>query len=218
MLYETKICRRCQKEKLKSEFNQNRKSKDGLQSYCRGCQADYIAEWDAGKGNREKRSKYVARCEAKTPGRKTANYVLRKAILAGIIVKPEWCEIDACEKPPIGHHEDYNKELEVMWLCRRHHRRRHEYLTKRGLAPIERIMDDELRQAYLDGRMTHDEARRAEAEDEIERLRSQVAALEKAVAWARSARKHLRLSITPAEIGALAVGLDKALRDLEGGD
>ena len=36
-----KKCARCSKEKLLSEFNNCRASKDGKQSYCRDCQAAY---------------------------------------------------------------------------------------------------------------------------------------------------------------------------------
>jgi len=42
-----KICLRCQKKRRGSSFNQNRTNKDGLQRYCRACQArierDYYA-------------------------------------------------------------------------------------------------------------------------------------------------------------------------------
>ncbi|MGL4948881.1 MAG: hypothetical protein ACRC5M_00730 [Anaeroplasmataceae bacterium] len=37
----TKICRRCNNELNKNEFNKNTKAKDGLQTYCRDCQAEH---------------------------------------------------------------------------------------------------------------------------------------------------------------------------------
>ena len=34
---DTKICVRCKKDKNINEFNKNRRSKDGLNSWCREC-------------------------------------------------------------------------------------------------------------------------------------------------------------------------------------
>lgn len=45
---------------------------------------------------------------------------LRKAILKGIVNKIP-CEICGSIVNLHGHHEDYNKPLEVRWLCRKHH-------------------------------------------------------------------------------------------------
>lgn len=32
----------------------------------------------------------------------------------------------------VAHHEDYSKPLEVMWLCRFHHRERHKEIANAG--------------------------------------------------------------------------------------
>lgn len=42
---------------------------------------------------------------------------LRYAVKKGIIIKPKWCEVCELVKPLQGHHEDYSKPLEVIWLC-----------------------------------------------------------------------------------------------------
>lgn len=39
---ETKLCKKCGKEKPLSEYNVNKKAKDGLQSYCKECQSEYF--------------------------------------------------------------------------------------------------------------------------------------------------------------------------------
>lgn len=39
------------------------------------------------------------------------------------------CERCGAEKVE-GHHEDYSKPLEVMWLCPKHHRERHKEIGK----------------------------------------------------------------------------------------
>ncbi len=41
----------------------------------------------------------------------------RYAVKKGILVKPKWCEVCNLVKPLQGHHEDYSKPLEVIWLC-----------------------------------------------------------------------------------------------------
>lgn len=40
-----KICSRCKQEKDISEFNKEKKNKDGLYVYCRDCQHKYYKEW-----------------------------------------------------------------------------------------------------------------------------------------------------------------------------
>jgi len=56
--------------------------------------------------------------------------LVRRAIRAGeLINKP--CEV--CGKPKaFAHHDDYNKPLEVRWLCNFHHAEYHNKLGIRG--------------------------------------------------------------------------------------
>lgn len=58
------------------------------------------------------------------PIKHLAYNILRLAIVAGKIVPPKSCENCSKEgKRLIGHHEDYNKPLEVIWLCKSCHMR-----------------------------------------------------------------------------------------------
>jgi hypothetical protein len=43
---------------------------------------------------------------------------------AGTFPQSEQCAL--CPAPGIAHHEDYAKPLEVIWLCKSHHRQRHQ--------------------------------------------------------------------------------------------
>jgi hypothetical protein len=53
-----------------------------------------------------------------------AHHILREAVKDGAVTRAP-CEICGAVKAD-GHHEDYNKPLEVRWLCRKHHKRRHD--------------------------------------------------------------------------------------------
>ena len=44
------------------------------------------------------------------------------------------CEICGAERVH-AHHEDYNKPLEVRWLCPKHHRARHKEMKELGIVP-----------------------------------------------------------------------------------
>jgi hypothetical protein len=54
--------------------------------------------------------------------------MVRGAVYAGILEKTP-CEI--CGNPTTeGHHDDYNKPLEVRWLCKKHHVEYHKQQKK----------------------------------------------------------------------------------------
>jgi hypothetical protein len=52
----------------------------------------------------------------KYPLKTLAHYIARKHYPEA---KP--CIIDMCHRIGIRHHEDYNKPLEIVWICRQHH-------------------------------------------------------------------------------------------------
>lgn len=60
----------------------------------------------------------------------------RYAVKKGILVKPKWCEVCNLVKPLQGHHEDYSKPLEVIWLCTGCHADADRELELNSAAPI----------------------------------------------------------------------------------
>jgi hypothetical protein len=65
------------------------------------------------------------------------------AIKRGDLVKPGRC--NRCQQPKAsrdlhGHHEDYDKPLEVEWLCQQCHSAEHPKLRRGG--PIGRVRND----------------------------------------------------------------------------
>lgn len=55
---------------------------------------------------------------------KRASHMVEIAIAKGIL-KPQGCE--ECGKKADAHHDDYNKPLDVRWLCKEHHSEWHEH-------------------------------------------------------------------------------------------
>lgn len=77
----TKICKKCGKEKPLSEYNVNKKAKDGLQSYCKECQSEYF------KANADKireRSRQWRAEKKSTQASKTTPVKAKPAIYLGL--------------------------------------------------------------------------------------------------------------------------------------
>ena len=55
------------------------------------------------------------------PQRIRARWTLQKAIQRGKVVRPSWCEICQISCKPLAHHVDYDRPLDVIWLCHEHH-------------------------------------------------------------------------------------------------
>jgi hypothetical protein len=99
------ICSKCKKPL--------EESRAGKQSYCKGCHAEYMRRTRPKHRDlpEDQRKKANARAYTK-------EYVKR-----GTLVKKS-CEVCGDDKSEI-HHPDYDKPLEVIWLCRKHHLEAH---------------------------------------------------------------------------------------------
>lgn len=72
------------------------------------------------------------RMVAKYPEKRRARAMVQRAVREGRMLKPTDCS--RCNSGGLieGHHEDYSKPLEVMWLCHLCHRRLHGTLISRS--------------------------------------------------------------------------------------
>ncbi len=61
----------------------------------------------------------------RNPEKKRANTAVGNAVRDGRIDKPAVCSSCGCGGVIHGHHDDYAKPLDVMWLCPACHMRRH---------------------------------------------------------------------------------------------
>lgn len=79
---------------------------------CRRCHAEDMRKWRLTHPlSKEDKRKAVARSYLKV-------YVSRGKVEKGV------CEV--CGELEVqGHHNDYNKPLEVRWLCKKHHKELH---------------------------------------------------------------------------------------------
>lgn len=95
------------------------------QRKCTQCHSAYMRTW-------RKTHKLTGDARLKDIVRHIAGVYQRRGIL---IPKP--CEVFGCTNKSEKHHDDYNKPLEVRWICRKHHLAFHkvarETLVKNGI-------------------------------------------------------------------------------------
>ena len=135
---QTKKCSECGQEKPLGEFNKNRNNKDGYQGRCRECFSRYnkARYWSDPSRFKKSVAEYrkanlenvfetrMAMCE-RNPCEKNAREAVNIAVELGYIDKPDHCMgcgRKASETRISGHHYDYSKPLEVIWVCARCHR------------------------------------------------------------------------------------------------
>lgn len=71
------------------------------------------------KNNREAWQKYKREWRAKNRYKVLAHRTVERAVKNGTLVKQS-CEVCG-EMQTVAHHDDYNKHLQVSWLCQEHH-------------------------------------------------------------------------------------------------
>jgi len=97
----------------------------GTAAFCRPCVAAYQRN-RLGKLSRADRAEYwKARRRKKDPAKERARILLREAVRAGRILKPEYCQTCGGAGRLQGHHDDYSRPYAVDWLCSGCHGTRH---------------------------------------------------------------------------------------------
>lgn len=147
---EKRKCSHCKEEKPYSSFSKQSKVKSGIRTICKACEKVYR---DTHSPNTESKRESGRRPEAKlkkkeryirdlnNPKRKEqvlravnkyrdankvktkAHDMIKEALRKGEMTK-SICVVCG-DKDTHGHHPDYSKPLEVVWLCQRHHRDYH---------------------------------------------------------------------------------------------
>lgn len=134
-----KKCKKCGILKSVDEFYKHKDYKrhlDGIRSQCKLCTIKQVKKYywaNRDKCLRESKERdrkrpdlmcaRVKRYRNKYPERQRARKTLREKIRRGELQRG-CCNI--CSQPNAeGHHSDYNKPDEVVWLCKLHHMRLH---------------------------------------------------------------------------------------------
>ncbi len=76
-------------------------------------------EWR--KGNGELYRSYVRKWQVTNRQKINAHAKVHRAVVNGLLRRKENCEMCALKCKTEGHHEDYSKPLDVIWLCRKCH-------------------------------------------------------------------------------------------------
>lgn len=130
-----KSCFKCGEVKPLTEYYKHGQMKDGHLNKCKTCAKKdvhthrhdspsraKILAYDVLRGNRqsiEYRNKY----KAEYPKKYKAHCMINNAVRNKKLFR-EPCEICGKENTH-GHHDDYDKPLNVRWLCAEHHRQWH---------------------------------------------------------------------------------------------
>ena len=178
-----KICIHCGEKKSLACFYKDKSKKSGLSSWCMNCCKEYrqqnkekinqrTATYQQTKRGKEVNKRGVKKYsltpkgkeaahrasknyQFKYPKKYLARHKLKYAIKTGKIKRPNRCSDCNKKCKPEGHHPDYNKPLEVIWMCSQCHKNRH---SSRGETRVYLLLDEFADGSHLEmvsGRRRH---------------------------------------------------------------
>lgn len=151
----SKECFKCKKIKPFTQFYKHPAMADGIVGKCKECnkkdvhknradRLDYYQEYDRKRSDLPKRvrgrNKVAARWKKdpklraitnarsiiwrrKNKIKRAAHLLVQYEVKKGLLIKKP-CEVCG-KKKAVAHHDDYNKPLDVRWLCHKHHMQHH---------------------------------------------------------------------------------------------
>lgn len=132
-----KRCFKCLVDKPLEQFYRDSGMADGHLNKCRDCYRAHVAQNRANNiekiraYDRERSKRPETRASralvsiayaAKYPERRKANDMVANAVREGKLI-PQLCWV--CGKKAVAHHPDYDRPLDVVWLCQLHHKETH---------------------------------------------------------------------------------------------
>ena len=138
-----KKCFKCGEVKPLSGFYKHKQMKDGHVNKCKECNKadvssyrvvniDKIRAYDRKRGNRQNKG-YLKEYREKYPKKYKAHILVNNHKRKGNISESpcEYCG----GLNVVAHHDDYDKPLNIRWLCQAHHKQWHE-INGEGLNPF----------------------------------------------------------------------------------
>jgi hypothetical protein len=130
-----KQCFKCKAVKPLEDFYKHPAMADGRVNKCKECnkvdvrenrtvKADYYRAYDRERGSRQP-PEYIKEYRARYPKKYKAHSMVNYHVRAGNISKKP-CEICGDFLKAEAHHDDYDKPLDVRWLCSIHHKAWHQ--------------------------------------------------------------------------------------------
>lgn len=150
-----KVCKKCGIEKPIEDFYVHKEMSDGHLSFCKDCVRDRvhkyrqenlerIRKYDRNRPNAKERRKkgyttiqsdkerykklleQIKKWNKENRYKKYAHNKVKKAINKGLLIKSDICQICGKTNCEIqGHHYDYSKPLDVIWVCTECHGKLH---------------------------------------------------------------------------------------------
>lgn len=148
-----KTCTGCNVEKPLHDYYKHPSTLDGHASKCKECakaivksarlkNQDHYKAFDKARAMRPDRvaaraayqktesgREAVRRAKdaykARLPRRRAAHVAVGNAVRDGRLVPWPVCALPECNRKPQAHHPDYDRPLDVVWLCPTHHKQAH---------------------------------------------------------------------------------------------
>lgn len=139
----SKECFKCKTVKPLEDFYKHPQMPDGRVNKCKECNKNDVT---ANRNKNLEKIRAYDKARAKEPERIKANTEVNRAwraedrrrtyahnmvarsIRSGSLLRHSCCRCG--EAKTVAHHEDYDKPLEVMWLCQPCHKQRHKELKE----------------------------------------------------------------------------------------
>ena len=119
-----KYCPQCKQDLPREMFRKNRSRGDGLDGWCRKCRR---AKYNPAK-DKERKKRYLAKHpdNAYIKFRINNPKKIRAQQLARYYIQErQKCSVEGCKEIGERHHHDYDRPLDIIWLCRKHHKQIH---------------------------------------------------------------------------------------------
>jgi hypothetical protein len=131
-----KVCFKCEKEKLLTDFYAHPRMGDGRLNKCKECTKSDVSKNYADKREqysqydrqrqltperRKKKIEYMRKHRINNPEKAKARFAVSNALRSGQLSKQPCC-VCGSDNNLHAHHNDYSKPLEVEWYCDSHHR------------------------------------------------------------------------------------------------